>query len=215
MFVRDRMTANPITISPSTPVYEALKIMKENRIRRLPVVDGGVLVGIVTELDLLRVSPSPATSLSIYEIHYLMSKVSVKEAMTVDVITVDPGTLIEDAALLLRQRKIGGLPVLERGKLVGIITETDIFDAFLEHLGSKQGGLRITFQVQDRAGELCRITQTLKELGINIQSVVVSHPGGGMATVVMRLQGDQLEQVTTRLKDEGYAILDSRTNGAA
>lgn len=215
MFVRDRMTANPITASPSTPVYEALKIMKENRIRRLPVVEGGVLKGIVTELDLLRVSPSPATSLSIYEIHYLMSKVTVKEAMTAEVITVDPDTLIEDAALLIRQRKIGGLPVLDHGKLVGIITETDLFDAFLEHLGAKQGGLRITFQVQDRAGELSRITQILKEMGINIQSVVVSHPGGGVATIVMRLHGDTLEQVTTRLKDEGYAIIDSRINGAA
>jgi len=122
------MTKRPITTTPDTPIDEALKLMRESKVRRLPVVDKkGKLVGIVAEKDLLYVSPSPATSLSIYELHYLISKITVRDVMAKDVITATEYTPLEEAARIMADNKIGGLPVIEDGRLVGIITETDMF----------------------------------------------------------------------------------------
>jgi CBS domain-containing protein len=127
MTVRDWMTPNPITVDPQTPINEAYSIMKKNRIRRLPVVDREKLVGIVTIGDIREASPSDATSLSIWEQNYLLSKLTVGNIMTKNPITVTPDTTIRDAAALMLEHKIGGLPVVEGGKVVGIITESDIF----------------------------------------------------------------------------------------
>ncbi len=126
--VRDWMTPNPITISPRTTLPEAHQIMKEKRIRRLPVVDeNGQLVGIVTLGDVREASPSDATSLSIFELNYLLARLTVDKIMTRKVITVTPDTPIYEAARLMLEHKIGGLPVVEDGRVVGIITESDIF----------------------------------------------------------------------------------------
>ncbi len=126
--VRDWMTPNPITISPRTTLPEAHQIMKEKRIRRLPVVDeNGHLVGIVTLGDVREASPSDATSLSIFELNYLLARLTVDKIMTRKVITVTPDTPIYEAARLMLEHKIGGLPVVEDGRVVGIITESDIF----------------------------------------------------------------------------------------
>ncbi len=126
--VRDWMTPNPITISPRTTLPEAHQIMKEKRIRRLPVVDeNGHLVGIVTLGDIREASPSDATSLSIFELNYLLARLTVDKIMTRKVITVTPDTPVYEAARLMLEHKIGGLPVVENGRVVGIITESDIF----------------------------------------------------------------------------------------
>ena len=132
MYVRSRMSKNPITITRETTIAEALDIMRNNSIRRLPVMEKDKLVGIVTERD-LEVSPSPATSLSVFEINYLLAKMKIGDVLPKrqNVITVSPDALLEEAALLMRDHKIGALPVCEDGKLVGIITETNIFDAFI------------------------------------------------------------------------------------
>lgn len=125
--VRDWMTPNPITVTPSTTVPEANTLMKQGRIRRLPVVDNGKLVGIVTLGDIREASPSDATSLSIYELNYLVAQLTVEKIMTKDPVTIDPNTSIKKAAKLLLEHKIGSLPVMDGGMLVGIITESDIF----------------------------------------------------------------------------------------
>lgn len=125
--VRDWMTPNPITVTPSTTVPEANTLMKQGRIRRLPVVDNGKLVGIVTLGDLREASPSDATSLSIYELNYLVAQLTVEKIMTKDPVTIDPNASIKKAAKLLLEHKIGSLPVMDGGMLVGIITESDIF----------------------------------------------------------------------------------------
>ncbi|HRU33343.1 MAG TPA: CBS domain-containing protein, partial [bacterium] len=139
MFVRWRMTPNPIVIDPETSILDALHIMKEKKVRRLPVVAHGKLVGIVTEKD-LRESPSlKATSLSIFELNYLLAKTPVSEVMTKDPITVTPDTTIEEAAVIMRDNQISGLPVVEDGKIVGIVTETDIFDMLVKLLGFRNG----------------------------------------------------------------------------
>jgi len=169
MLVRERMSKNPYTVQADTPVEEALKKMREFHIRRLPVLDkSGKLVGIVSEKDLLYASPSPATSLAIYEMHYLLSKLTAAEVMTKDVITVAEDTPVEDAARIMTDHKIGGLPVMRGDQLVGIITETDLFKLFLELLGARQKGVRLTMLVPDVKGTLAKITAAIAQQGGNI-----------------------------------------------
>ncbi len=147
--------------------------MRERKVRRLPVLDAsGKMVGIVSDKDLLHAAPSPATSLSVYELHYLLAKLTVKQVMASPVISVGPDTPLEEAARVMADNKIGGLPVVEGDKLVGIITETDVFKILVELLGARTPGLRITVAVTEGKGVLARITQALAELGGNIISVV-------------------------------------------
>ncbi len=169
MLVRERMSTRPVTVTADTPITEALRIMRQNQVRRLPVLDAeDHLVGIVSEKDLLYASPSPATSLSIYEMHYLLSRLLVSELMTKELITVAPDVPLEEAARIMADNKIGGLPVVEGGELVGIITETDIFKVFLEMLGARDHGLRITVEIPEQKGEMARVTTAIAQLGGNI-----------------------------------------------
>jgi acetoin utilization protein AcuB len=141
MLVGERMTRDPIVVRDDTPIDKALKIMRDNQVRRLPVLnDKGALVGIISERDLLYASPSPATSLSIYELHYLLSEIKVAAVMTTEVITVTEDTPLQEAARIMADNKIGGLPVERKGELVGIITETDLFKIFLELLEAQEVG---------------------------------------------------------------------------
>jgi acetoin utilization protein AcuB len=128
--------------------------MKSNGIRRTPVMKNGKLVGIISDKDLLNAAPSDATSLSVWELNYLLGKITVGEIMTKKVITVTPDTPIEEAAYLMAAKKIGGLPVMSDGHLVGLITETDLFRIFLELMGAQQDGVRVTALVPDQVGEL-------------------------------------------------------------
>ena len=169
MLVHERMSKNPYTIQADTPVEGALKRMREFHIRRLPVLDkAGKLVGIVSEKDLLYASPSPATSLSIYEMHYLLSKLTVGEVMIKNVITVAEDTPVEEAARIMTDHKIGGLPVMRGEQLVGIITETDLFKLFLELLGARKKGVRLTMLVPDVKGTLAKIASVIAQQGGNI-----------------------------------------------
>jgi acetoin utilization protein AcuB len=132
MLVRDWMTKEPLIATPKTSVEEAIRIMRQNRVRHLPVVkkDGDTIVGIVTQTDLLQASPSPATSLSVWEINFLLAKMQVRDAMTEKVIVVEEECPLEEAALVMAEHKIGCLPVVRGRRLVGIITETDLFNLF-------------------------------------------------------------------------------------
>ncbi|MGW8319617.1 MAG: CBS domain-containing protein [Candidatus Promineifilaceae bacterium] len=165
MLVKERMSHPVITVRPNMPIMEALNLMKRERIRRTPVVDDGRLVGIVSDKDLLNASPSDATSLSVWEINYLLSQITVSEIMTRDVITVDENTTIEEAARLMADNKIGGIPVMRDGRVVGLITETDLFKIFLELMGAREPGLRVTALVPEQRGELARLTQAVAEAG--------------------------------------------------
>jgi len=172
MLVRERMTRHPVTINPDTPIDEALDLMRREKVRRLPVLDKeDRLVGIVLERDLLYASPSPATSLSIYEMHYLLSRLTVEEVMTREVITVDELTPLEEAARIMADNRIGGLPVMRGDQLVGIITETDLFKVFLEMLGARERGVRLTLDVPDQRGILASITGAIAALGGDIVSL--------------------------------------------
>ena len=216
MYIRSRMTPNPITITRQTTVAEALEIMREKSIRRLPVMDKDKLVGIVTERDLIEISPSPATSLSVFEINYLLAKMKVADVLPKKqkVITVEPDALLEDAALLMRQHKIGGLPVCENGKLVGIITETNIFDAFIDILGVRDEGIRLTISIVDKPGTLAHITQILSDCGANISRVAVFWEEPQKALVVIRLTAEKVDQITQTLSEHGYTNVSVLQNGS-
>ncbi|MFZ5916863.1 MAG: CBS domain-containing protein [Chloroflexota bacterium] len=169
MLVGERMTHNPLTTTPDTPVTEALDFMRREKVRRLPVVDKkGKLVGIVSDKDLLYASPSPVTSLSVWEVHYLLSKLQVDDVMTRDVITVTEDVPLEDAARIMVDKKIGGLPVVRDATVVGIITETDLFKLFIELFGARQKGVRLTVLVPAVKGELAKITSEIASRDGNI-----------------------------------------------
>lgn len=169
MFVTDRMSSPPLTIHASDPMQDALNKMKKEGVRRFPVVDkAGKLVGIVSENDLLHASPSDATTLSMWELNYMLSKIKIEEVMTTKVITVDADTPIEEAARVMNDNKIGGLPVLRDGELVGIITETDLFKTFLELMGARDSGVRLAVLVKNVPGELAKITHAVYEAGGDI-----------------------------------------------
>jgi acetoin utilization protein AcuB len=166
------MSRNPITVSPETSFHDALRIMREEKIRRLPVLDRkGKLVGIVLERDLLYASPSPATSLSVYELNYLVAKITIGELMTKSVITVDDDCPLEEAARIMVDNHISGLPVMRGEALVGMITESDLFRVFLEMLGAREGGLRVSIKVPDQRGFLARLSGRIAERGGNIVSL--------------------------------------------
>jgi len=161
------MSRPPITIAPDLPINEALALFKKERIRRAPIIKGGKMVGIVSEKDLLNASPSPATTLSVWEMNYLLSKLTVSEVMTKDVITVTEDTPIEEAARIMADNKIGGLPVVKGTRVVGIITETDLFKLFLELMGAREKGVRVTALIEDTPGTLAKITKAITEAGGN------------------------------------------------
>lgn len=167
MLIGERMSHPVITITPDIPIIDALNLLRREKIRRAPVIKDGRLVGIVSSHDLLNASPSQATSLSIWEMNYLLSKITVAEVMTQNVITVDVNTPIEEAARIMADNKIGGVPVTRDGKVVGIITETDIFKLFLELMGARDRGVRVTALVPEKAGELAKLSQAIFENGGN------------------------------------------------
>ena len=172
MFVGERMSHPVITVHKEMPIQEALQMMRTEHIRRLPVVGPrGELVGIVTEKDLLNASPSEATTLSVWELNYLLSKITVERIMVRNVITVTESTPIEEAARVMADHKVGSLPVVRDRELVGIITETDLFKLFLELLGARESGIRLTVMISDLPGKLHELTGAVQAVHGNIISL--------------------------------------------
>lgn len=165
MLVGERMSKPVITISPDMPIAEALNMMKVEKVRRFPVVKEGKLLGVVSDKDLLNASPSPVSTLSIWEMNYLLNKITVSEVMVKNVLSVTEDTPIEQAARIMADNKIGGLPVMRDGGVVGMITETDLFKMFLELLGAREMGIRVTVLVVEKQGELAKLTKAISEAG--------------------------------------------------
>lgn len=165
MLIKERMSKPVISVPPEMPILDALKLMQREKIRRVPVVKDGKMVGIVSDKDLLNAGPSDATSLSVWEMNYLMSKIMVRDVMTREVRTVHEDTPIEEAARIMADNKIGGLPVMRDGRVVGLITETDLFKILLELMGARERGMRVTAVVPDKLGELADITEAVAAAG--------------------------------------------------
>jgi len=214
MLVEKRMKRDPVTVAPDDSFRHAMILIRQKGIRHLPVVEEGQLVGIVTDRDIRQASPSPATSLEIHELHYLLEKVRIHEIMTRKVYTVTPDTPIEEAARLMLTHKIGGLPVLKERTLVGIITETDILRAFMEVMGVQQEQTRLELVLEDRPGSFLEVCRIIQEQGGDIISVVTAmatHQGEPTKILIFRLEGVQVEPLVTQLEADGHTVLSATT----
>jgi acetoin utilization protein AcuB len=188
------MTRNPYTVRPDTPVSDAQSLIRREKIHRLPVLDKhNALVGIVSEKDLLYASPSPASSLSVYEMANLLAKLKVEKVMTKDVITVEEDTLVEDAARVLSDNNIGGLPVMNGKRLTGIVTESDVFKLFIELFGTRRRGIRATLLLPDEVGEIGKVGSAVANAGGNIISVG-TFPGEDPTNALCTLKVDAVDK---------------------
>jgi acetoin utilization protein AcuB len=213
MLVKERMTSPAMTVTADTSFQDALKLMRDRKFRRIPVVDAeGKLIGIVSERDLLHASPSPATSLSVWEVNYLLWKLKVADIMTHHVITISQEAPIEDAANLMVTRKIGGLPVVNStGQVVGVVTETDIFKAFAEMLGSGEKGLRLTIKVPSGSGTLARLSQAIFEAGGLIVSVgSLDKESAKERELIIKVRGVSKDKIVPALEALGDHVIDAR-----
>jgi len=209
MKVRDRMSENVIAVGMDTNINEAFSLMKENNIRRLPIVEKGKVTGIITLSDLNQAAPSSATTLSIHELNYLLAKTKIKDVVfkKQKLITIEPNNYIETAAKVMRKYRISGLPVVENNQLVGIVTETDIFDAFIDILGVKKTHSRIDFYTADRPGTLATITGIVAAKDKNIiNTVVYFDEKKGKYKMILRLEELECEDVILELKKGGYEV---------
>jgi acetoin utilization protein AcuB len=212
MLVGRWMTPNPKTIAPNVSVAEATERMQRERVRRYPVVeDENRLVGIVSLDDLLRASPSIVTSLNVWEISYLLSKVTVRDVMTRPVITVAEDTPLEDAAKIMLTKKIGGLPVVRGDQVVGIITETDIFRIFTELLGSMEPGIRLTVLAPYFKGSLAQLSSAITQHGGLITALNVL-PGTGRENwgAYLKVSEISVEELLAAVKPLVLEIVDCR-----
>lgn len=210
MKVKNRMSENPRTVSLDTSVHEAMALMKSSNIRRLPVVEKDKVVGIVTIADLNQASPSSATTLSKHELNYLLAKTKIKDILPKNqkVITINPENYIETAARIMRENKVSGLPVIDdHGKLVGVITETDIFDALIDVLGVTRAHSRIDFYTADRPGTVAEITTMIAAKGKNIVNTVAFFDNKKeMYKMVIRLEELDCQDVVDELKARGLEV---------
>jgi acetoin utilization protein AcuB len=206
------MTSPAITIGPDLGVQDAMAMMRRDKVRRYPVIDRqGNLIGIVSESDLLNASPSDATTLSVWEINYLLSKLTIEKVMTKNVITITRDTPIEEAARIMADNKVGGLPVVEGNKVVGIVTETNLFRIFLELFGARAKGIRLSVLVTDEPGALWRLTGAIQAIKGNIIALgtfLGENTGNGMVT--FKVDGVTMEALKSAVAPTVMKILDVR-----
>jgi acetoin utilization protein AcuB len=210
-YIREKMQKDPITISPDASFYEARAIIRDKGIRHLPVVDKQHhLVGLVTDRDIREAAPSDATTLSVHELHYLLGKLKVSAFMTPrnKLITISPDTILEKAVQLMHDHKVGCLPILDGEKLIGVFTETDVLDLFVDLFGVKTPGTRITLALQDVPGILHDVLEVVKRHDINLISVVTpSYTINGKRIVAIRIQTLDYDKIVEGLKTSGYEVL--------
>jgi acetoin utilization protein AcuB len=208
MLVRDKMSKNPITTRLNASVPDALKVMQGSKVRQLPVLDEHArMVGIVSLVDLFRVSPSPATSLSVWEVDYLLEKITVEKVMTREVITVTEDTAVEEAGRILVDNAISGLPVMRGDELVGIITESHLFAILMELFGARRPGVRVMAKVHYEKGGLAKISGAVAAIGGQFTAFGL-HPDS--ETVTFKAQGVTQEALLEAIKPVVTEVLDVR-----
>ncbi|KXT70419.1 CBS domain-containing protein [Streptococcus cristatus] len=205
MAVKDFMTRKVVYISPDTTIAHAADIMRDQKLHRLPVIENDKLVGLVTEGTIAEASPSKATSLSIYEMNYLLNKTKVKDVMIHDVVTISQYASLEDATYLMLKNKIGILPVVDNEQVYGIITDRDIFKAFLEVSGYGEKGVRMRFVTEDEVGVLSHIIALLVEENLNISNTVNIPRKDGKVVIEVQIDGD-VDLVSLKAKFEAHNI---------
>jgi acetoin utilization protein AcuB len=211
MLVGDKMSRPVISITKDMPIHDALALFKKERIRRAPVLKDGKLIGIISDKDLLNASPSQVTSLSVWEMNYMLSKITVKEVMTRKVLTVQTDTPIEEAARLMADNKIGGVPVMKADKVAGMITETDLFKIFLELMGARAVGIRVTAVAEDHPGQLAKITKAIADAGGNFISFGQFATADGKTVIVtFKVAEMKMEDVRKALSKVVVKFVDVR-----
>lgn len=206
MYVKDNMVPSPITIGPDSSVSEAIDLMSQNELHRLPVVDAeNKLVGLVTESVITSNTPNNATSLSVFELNYLLNKLKIADIMIKDVITIGKEALLEEAATVLRKNDIGCLPVVDdENKLIGIITHNDIFTAFIDLLGYNHNGIRYVVNIpEDKAGIMEDIARVISKENVSISNLAVYNSTRGIEVVIITYGYDD---VSKKLEQAGYNV---------
>ena len=206
MYVKDNMIKDPITLSPDQSVSEAVDLMSDNDLHRLPVVDQhNKLIGLVTRSVIASNTPNNASALSVFELNYLLNKLTIKDIMIKDVVTINQDALLEEAATLLRKNDIGCLPVVEEDNtLIGIITHNDIFTAFIDLLGYNQDGIRYVVSIpEDKPGIMADIANILGREDVSISNLAVYRNNRGIEVVVI-VYGHK--SVKDKLTDAGYSV---------
>lgn len=207
MAVKDFMTRKVVYVSPDTTVAYAADMMREQGLRRLPVIENDRLVGIVTERTMAEASPSKATSLSIYEMNYLLNKTKIRDIMIRDVITVSPYASLEDAVYAMMKHRVGILPVVEHGRVHGVITEKDVFKAFLEVSGYGQEGVRVIITADDTVGTLAKIVDTISADNLNIKRTVVATRKSGKVVIEIQIDGKaNVADLRDKLVSQGIQV---------
>ena len=211
MIVKEVMRTNVVFISSETKITEAKNIMMENKFSKLPVVDYGKLVGIVTKNDLLKAEPSLATTLDMFEIGYLLSKLTVKKVMMTNVITVSPDEVVEEAARIMVDNEISCLPVVKDDALIGIITESDLFNLFTDMFGARQKGVRVVAFVDDKPGPLAKVTNEISDLNANIISAVTTkHDVDNRLCITLKATGIEESKMKSIFENCGFEVQDLR-----
>lgn len=190
MAVKDFMTTKVVYVSPDTTVAHAADLMREKNLRRLPVIENDRLVGLLTESAMAAATPSKATSLSIYEMNYLLNKTKIRDIMVKDVITVAPYASLEDAIYIMMTNNIAVLPVAEDGVLSGIITDKDIFRTFLEISGYGEEGVRVRLIVANTVGVLETVVSIISAEGHNIRRLVIANRTADKVVMEIQIDGD-------------------------
>ncbi|MCK9547189.1 MAG: CBS and ACT domain-containing protein [Sphaerochaeta sp.] len=212
MIIERRMTRNPVTATPDMSIAEASNLMKQEKVHRLPVLDKDKkLVGIITEKDILYATPSPASSLSIHEMAYLLSKLTVKKLMSRNVVTITKDTTVEEAARMMVDQDLSSLPVLDGEKLIGIVSKSDMFKILLELFGARHFGVRVSFIVDDKPGTIAKISQALSEAGMDIiafGTFMGTDPTNAICTV--KVQGATMSRAVEIIKPFVNQLLDVR-----
>lgn len=207
MYVGRRMTANPVTATPETTYAQAYKLMNERGIRHLPVMSGGKLVGFVVEDDLLKAQPSSATTLSVFEISSLLENLLLRDIMSAPVYTVEEDCPLEEAAAIMLDKKISGMPVMRGEELVGIITDTDIFRTLVEVLGGNQEGLTFSVRLEDKPGALASVADAVARAGGNILSLVTFQVEAGRGELYVKQQGANQKLLEQYIAEDALAEL--------
>jgi acetoin utilization protein AcuB len=210
MLVEDVMQAAVITITPKTSLPEALRLVRHRGIRHLPVVEDDRLVGIVSDRDLKQAMASPATALESHELRYLLDALTVDEIMTRAVVTVGRMFPIEDAARLMVTEKISALPVTERGKLIGIVTETDVLELFVKGMGAGEPSSRIDVRLGQNSTALADLVHAVEDASVEICSIMTLGDRAGQKDVVIRVRSIDPRPAIANLRTRGYAVRDSR-----
>ena len=212
MLVKGWMTSDVMTIDEDTSMMKASQIMKENNVRRLPVMHKGKLVGMVTDRDIKEASPSKATTLDVHELYYLLSELKVKDIMSKNIITIGPEDTVEKAAVIMLEHRISGLPVVnDKGKLVGIITQGDIFKVLVSLTGVYRGGIQFAFNLEDRPGSIKEVGDMIRKHGGRMVSILTSYDmcDEGCRHVYIRIKDipdDKLKALTEDL-DKNFIML--------